>query len=113
MRPAAFAAGVLLAGLVAGVVALAGPGSAYGMAVGLVVAMPLLRAEAVGLPASGDPVPPEAGARALTVTVGALVVGVGAVFALDGSTSAGVLHGAAAAGAYLGSYALDLGLTPE
>lgn len=102
----------MLAGAVAGLVAVLGPGSAYGVAVGLAVAMPLLRAEAVGVPAPGDPVPPRAGARGLTATVGALVVGVAAVLALDGSTSAAALHGVAAAAAYLGSYALDLGLTP-
>ncbi|MFB6304050.1 MAG: hypothetical protein ABEH47_02700 [Haloferacaceae archaeon] len=112
MRTAALAGGLLLAGVVAGVVVLVGPAGPYGVAVGLGVAMPLLRADAVGLPDPGDPLPPAAGARALTASAGALVVAVAGVVSLDGTVPSAALYGVAVAGAYLGSYALDLGLTP-
>ncbi|MFB6080547.1 MAG: hypothetical protein ABEJ81_06080 [Haloferacaceae archaeon] len=84
---------------------------AYALVVGLAVAMPLLRAETVGLPDDPNAADRITGGRALRAAVGALVVGVGVVYLVRSSLpDAGVpLYVLAAAAAVAGSLVADLG----
>ena len=113
MRLAPFLTGVVIAGVVAGLGYLMAPSAAaYAAVVGLAVAMPLLRAETLGLPEDPNAADKGDGDLALTGAVGALVVGAGVVYLVQWSlpeAGAGLpLYAIGAAAAVAGSFVADL-----
>lgn len=100
--------GALVAGLGTAVGSAAGLPAGYAVAVGLALAVPLLRAETFGGFWSGRPQRPTAGAVAI---VGALVAGTALVALVDAvapGLGGTVVIGVGAGGAFAGSYAGDV-----
>ncbi|MFB6302032.1 MAG: hypothetical protein ABEH78_04140 [Haloferacaceae archaeon] len=112
MRLGPFITGVVLAGIIAGLGSLISPPhTAYAIVVGLAVAMPLLRPNAVGLPEDPSVADRVAGDRALNASVGALVGGAVTVYVLQASFpgEGGLpVYAIAASAAVAGSFVVDI-----